>query len=141
MNHYDLLYDGPRLQWPGHGIFRATSGVPGHQWSSLQCDADGGPIPEGSYALRLHLDETRPEPSADCALHPSWGVQAVPSGEAAGHCAPTWALWGHNRVRLVRTDPLPPACRVLRLPRFRGHLVYAASASSRKSASASFGVL
>jgi hypothetical protein len=29
----------------------------------------------------------------------------------------------------------------LSLPRFRGHLVYAASAPSRKSASASFGVL
>jgi len=36
---------------------------------------------------------------------------------------------------------LLPELYAVRLPRFRGHLVYAASASSRKSASASFGVL
>jgi hypothetical protein len=39
------------------------------------------------------------------------------------------------------SDELQLALVVVSLPRFRGHLVYAASAPSRKLASASFGVL
>lgn len=110
MSHYDLLYDGPRLQWRGHGIFRATSGRPGRQSSGLQCDTTGGPIPEGRYFLLLREDKTVHSPTEDCELPPAWHLQAIPSGEQAGACAPVWALWGRNRIRLTRIDPLPKAC-------------------------------
>jgi len=112
--HYDLLYDGPRLQWPGQGIFRASSGLPGRQSSVLQCDPIGGPIPEGSYFFLLREDTTVPAPTADCHIDPSWTIQRIPSGQAAGECAPYWAAWGKNRVRLNRAGRLPPDCRVPR---------------------------
>jgi len=114
MIHYDLLYDGPRLQWPGRGIFRATSGSYGRQWSALQCDPDGGPIPEGSYFLLLAEESAVPNPDEGCQIAPSWKVQRIPSGLEAGVCEPGWVLWGRNRVRLTRLDPLPPGCRVPR---------------------------
>jgi len=114
MIHYDLLYDGPTLQWPGQGLFRASSGIPGRQSSVLQCDPTGGPILEGSYFLLLREDPALPVPTPDCAIPPSWQIQRIPAGAEAGACAPTWALWGRNRVRLTRVGPLPPECRTPR---------------------------
>lgn len=107
MLHFDLLYDGPRLQWRGHGIFRATSGLRGLQASGLQCDPTGGPIPEGKYYLLLREEKTVPTPTEDCKIPATWNLQTIPTGEAAGSCAPHWALWGRNRIRLTRIDPLP----------------------------------
>lgn len=103
-NHYDLLYDGPRLQWPGHGIFRASSGARSSQWADRQCDPEAGPIPEGSYFLWLREDPSQPEPTSTCNLPPTWGLQAIPRGTAAGSCEPFWSAWGTNRIRLVPLD-------------------------------------
>jgi hypothetical protein len=48
----------------------------------------------------------------------------------------------YRRKLPIATHPsLIPHTREVRLPRFRGHLVYAASAPLRKAASVSFGVL
>jgi len=107
MIHYDLLYDGPRLQWPGQGIFRASSGVPTRQSSALQCDPEGGPIPEGSYFVLLGEEPKIPIPTPDCQIAPAWKVQRIPWGAEAGACAPYWALWGQNRVRLTRVQSSP----------------------------------
>ena len=113
--HYDLLYDGPRLQWHGHGIFRATSGLRGHQAASLQCDPTGGPIPEGSYFFFLREDNIVPQPTDNCRIPAVWGLQRIPSGSEAGGCEPYWALWGRNRIRLNPVDSLPrKACPVPR---------------------------
>jgi len=103
-NHYDLLYDGPRLQWPGHGIFRATSGGRRSQSADKQCDRETGPIPEGGYFLWLREDPSQPEPNDLCKLSPTWGLQTIPRGQAAGQCEPYWSAWGYNRIRLVPLD-------------------------------------
>lgn len=104
MKRYDMLYDGPRLQWHGHGIFRATSGASGSQQADKQCDPQTGPIPEGTYYLWLREDETRPAPNAECDLGQTWGIQRIPRGKDAGECEPYWAQWGKNRVRLIPRD-------------------------------------
>lgn len=117
MIHYDLLFDGPRLQWPGQGIFRATSGLRGRQFSGLQCDPKGGPIPEGSYFFLLGEEPTVPVPNPPrCELPAVWQIQRIPSGAEAGECAPYWAQWGKNRVRLNRIEASParPSCPLSR---------------------------
>jgi len=112
MIHDDLLYDGPRLQWRGKGIFRATSGMAGRQSSAQQCDRAAGPIPEGRYFFWLREDKTVPTPTEDCGIPATWNLQTIPGGAEAGSCEPYWALWGRNRIRLTRIDPLPcPAPR------------------------------
>src|SRR5690606_20114438 len=52
VNH-DMIYDGQRLNWPGHGTFRAASGLPGSQRAALACAADNGAVPPGYYRLYL----------------------------------------------------------------------------------------
>lgn len=58
MNKFDIVYDGQRLNWSGHGSYKATSGMPGHQSARAQCSPDKGPVPEGTYTLLLEEDKT-----------------------------------------------------------------------------------
>jgi len=45
----DMFYYGQQLTWTGHGVFKASSGLPGFQKPREQCLPDKGPIPEGTY--------------------------------------------------------------------------------------------
>lgn len=51
----DMLYNGTKVQWRGHGDFNATSGLPGHQNAAEQSHRDEGPIPEGLYSFPLAI--------------------------------------------------------------------------------------
>ena len=104
MNH-DMIYDGQRLNWPGHGTFRAASGLPGSQRSALACAADNGAVPPGYY--RLYLAEqgvARDDGRNACNLKPAWGIQSVPRGPEAGECEAFWINWGARRARLEPAD-------------------------------------
>lgn len=104
MNH-DMFYDGQALHWPGHGTFRATSGMPGHQKPAESCTRDAGPVPPGLYKIFLaDHGVARDDGRGACALQPSWGLQSIPRGAAAGECEPFWANWGANRARMEPAD-------------------------------------
>lgn len=111
MDKHDILYDGQRLHWNGHGTFKATSGMPGHQKPRAQCDRDRGPVPEGMYSFSLEEDKTatfgRLGPvglaridDEECILVPSHKIQKIPRGNWAVGCEPYFAAWGLSRVRL-----------------------------------------
>lgn len=102
---HDMSYDGQVLAWPGHGQFRATSGMRGFQHPGQACTPDSGPVPPGLYRVLLAdrgvaLDDGR----GVCNLAPAWGMQQVPRGAAAGECEPYWANWGDNRARMEPAD-------------------------------------
>ena len=64
-----------------------------------------GPIPEGFYKVFLgDHGQAKDDGRGLCALKPSWGIQSISSGEAAGECAPYWANWGKNRARMEPAD-------------------------------------
>lgn len=104
--HAQMLYDGRRLQWMGHGIFRATSGLPDFQEAIYQCFVDKGPIPEGSYSVAIREDEhpAHDDGTDSCTLAPAPRLQAIPRGADAGACEPFWVNWGRNRVALTPMD-------------------------------------
>lgn len=102
--HYDLYYNGQRLQWWAKGTFRATSGMPGMQHPRLQCDPRGGPLPEGSYFFRLREDGAPARAGSNCTLLPAWYLQTIPRDAVAGTCEQYWINWGRNRVRLMPAD-------------------------------------
>lgn len=104
----DMLYDGHRVIWDRHGIFKATSGFPGYQARYHQCEPERGPIPEGLYAVQVHQD---PRPARDdgtdqCKLAASRWIQSIPRGDAAGVCDTVWSNWGWNRVAVNPVDRL-----------------------------------
>lgn len=102
---HDMFYDGQTLHWPGHGQFRATSGMPGHQIPGESCTPDAGPVPPGLYKIFLaDHGVAKDTGQGACALQPSWGLQAIPRGAAAGECEPFWANWGQNRARMEPAD-------------------------------------
>jgi hypothetical protein len=104
----DLIYDGQKLVWNGHGQFKATSGMVAFQMPIYQCNPDAGPIPEGLYSLQLKED-TRParnDGTDSCTLVPSTLIQRIPRGNEAGECEPYWANWGFHRVRIEPADDL-----------------------------------
>ena len=44
----DLIYDGQFVRWNDKGkIYKAASGMAGHQMPGEQCIPDAGPVPEG----------------------------------------------------------------------------------------------
>jgi len=101
----DMTYDGQVLHWPGHGAFRASSGLPGFQTPGQTCVKDNGPIPPGRYKLLLaDQGAARDDGTGSCALKPAWGVQTIPRGAAAGDCEPYWAHWGRHRARMEPAD-------------------------------------
>src|SRR5262245_52412547 len=55
MQKEDMLYNGTTLAWYGHGLFRATSGLPGHQNATEQSLPEAGPIPEGLFSFPLTI--------------------------------------------------------------------------------------
>jgi hypothetical protein len=114
----DMNYDGQNISWPGIGTFKATSGLPGSQEPKNICIPDNGPIPEGFYKIYL-LDHgaANDDGSGTCNLKPSWGIQHIPRGNAAGVCEPYWANWGSNRARM---EPADINTKNLCLPIIRG---------------------
>lgn len=102
----DMVYDGQRLTWTGHGVFNASSGLTGFQKPREQCLPDKGPIPEGTYHLLLVEDTklARDDGTGRCNLAPSAKIQRIPRGAYAEDCEPMWANWGVSRVRLHAND-------------------------------------
>lgn len=102
---HDMIYDGQLLRWPGHGSFRASSGLPGFQRPGQACTPDSGPVPPGYYKVFLADQGAAQDDGRDaCNLKPAWGIQAIPRGPAAGDCEAYWANWGNNRARLEPAD-------------------------------------
>ena len=96
----DLVFNGKEVRWHGQGTFKATSGMHNYQYPQYQCRPDEGPIPAGNYYIPLILgDLAEDDGTGRCNLKPSWQLQEIPRGEAAGDCEPYWANWGYNRVR------------------------------------------
>ena len=101
----DMRYDGKMIDWPGRGLFRASSGLPGYQKSSETCNADAGPIPEGTYKIFIADKGVAVEDGIGlCTLKPAWGIQKMPQGTDAGSCAVDFAAWGVNRARMEPAD-------------------------------------
>ncbi len=115
-----LKYNGIELVWIEGGkikyLFPATSGIHAYdgkrsfQRPADQCVKDAGPIPEGTYALRLQYNSNLISEVADpvtCRLKAAKGIQQIPTGDAkkgTDHCTPYWNNWGYNRVRVDPYD-------------------------------------
>jgi hypothetical protein len=101
----DLEFDGQLLTWKDQK-YTATSGLPDFQDPKKQCTPDAGPVPEGLYKLLLtDGGQAKDDGKGVCNLRPSWGIQSIPRGVAAGACESYWANWGNNRVRMEPADP------------------------------------
>lgn len=101
----DMEFDGQTLTWHGSGRFRATTGLPEHQFPQYQCVKDAGPVPEGLYKVFVNsLGSARDDGTGFCNLSPGWGIQTIPRGAAAGECESFWANWGRNRARMEPAD-------------------------------------
>ena len=100
MYRADMIYDGTALDWHGHGKFRATSGLPGHQNATEQSHPDGGPIPEGLYSFPLAIakDATVIGPGQ---LDRREGVEHLPGTFRFGAQEYENRAWGPDRVRLT----------------------------------------
>lgn len=102
---FDMLYDGQTIRWSVRGTFKATSGLPGSQFPQDSCVPNSGPIPEGFYTIFISDHGiAKDDGSGYCALKPSWGIQEIPRGSAAGVCESYWANWGRNRARMEPAD-------------------------------------
>ena len=119
-----LHYDGQKLHWrnPRDGkpetSYSATSGLDASssptgvslQQIKHQCLKDGGPVPPGTYKIKLWIDPNVAQfDPMTCGLKQSWQIQTVPSGSAAvtaagGDCSPWFSNWGNNRVRFEPAD-------------------------------------
>jgi hypothetical protein len=101
----DMVYNGTQVVWPGHGSFKASSGLPGHQNAAEQSHRDEGPIPEGLYSFSLSIakDATM---VADGELDTREGIEHLPDTFHFGRNAYTNVAWGPDRVRLttIRID-------------------------------------
>lgn len=103
--NYQMIYDGQKIHWTGLGTFKATSGKPKYQVPNNQCIPDKGPVPEGYYKIFISDHGAAKDDGRNmCALKPSWGIQEIPRGAAAGKCEPFWANWGGNRARMEPAD-------------------------------------
>lgn len=111
---HDLIYDGQKLSWHGHGRFKASSGMPGFQAPRYQCMVDKGPTPEGRYLVYLTGGGMAEVDFEYCTIKPSRGLQVLP-GPNASMCAAHWANWGWNRIRFEAADEATAArCRTAR---------------------------
>ncbi len=102
----ELTYDGQFVKWIEKGyVFKASSGMPGHQIPGKQCAPDAGPVPEGLYKVFISdHGVAKDDRRGICALKPSWGIQEIPRGIKAGVCEPYWINWGSNRARMEPAD-------------------------------------
>lgn len=120
-----LKYTGTHVYWIEGGrvkkSYDATSGMDqtkikgkvvrwNYQQPKFQCAVDKGPIPEGTYAMRLRFDKdlvaTVKDP-ATCRLTPGRAIQQIPEADpktGTGECGPYWRNWGSNRVRIDAYD-------------------------------------
>jgi len=100
----DLFYNGTTLEWYGVGVFKASSGLPGHQRADEQLNSDEGPIPEGLYSFPLKMTRDADIESIDregAHLDRREGVEHLPpSFEFRGKTYINQA-WGPDRVRLT----------------------------------------
>lgn len=104
-NMEDLFYNGSQLRWHGKGAFKATSGTPDLQQPKHQCVKEYGPVPEGNYYVALLAGgAAEDDGTGRCQLRPSWQIQTIPRGQAAGTCEQYWSAWGSNRVRFEAAD-------------------------------------
>jgi hypothetical protein len=102
---FDMTYDGQNITWPGRGAFKATSGLPGFQLPNNSCVPNSGPIPEGLYKVFISdHGVAQDDGTGYCSLKPSWVIQKIPRGTAAGSCEPYWESWGSNRARMEPAD-------------------------------------
>lgn len=97
----DMLYDGDELDWYGVSIYKATSGMAGHQSADQQTTRDAGPVPEGTYSLTLKIAGTaRVLDVKKARLDTNQGIQSL-DGMPAPDGKVYWSqAWGLNRVRL-----------------------------------------
>ena len=97
-----------RLRYDGHSVtvheanlvgppqsFSATSGMPDYQRPEHQDRKGEGPIPQGTYKLKLQTDPSPARVRSDGSLAPSSLIQTLPDGRPE---------WGKNRVRLEPHD-------------------------------------
>jgi hypothetical protein len=96
----DMTYNGTFLDWEGHGTFKATSGLRGHQTAAEQSHTDEGPIPEGLYSFPLLIakDATMIGPGQ---LDRREGVEHLPDTFQYGGRTYQNQAWGPDRVRLT----------------------------------------
>jgi hypothetical protein len=106
MEPEDLAFAGQIVRWRGHGIFRATSGLPKYQLPQFQCLQDNGPVPEGAYVVKLvgAGAPARDDGTGSCSLQPSWQFESIPRLAATGDCEPYWRQWGWHRIRFEPAD-------------------------------------
>jgi hypothetical protein len=118
-----MIYNGTKLDWHGHGLFNATSGLPGHQTAAEQDVVDHGPIPEGTYSFPLMFTRDA-EMVKEGQLDTREGVESLPdhwdfhrrSRDRAGHRHDDVIridnnAWGPDRVRLTIIHIDDPKCR------------------------------
>src|SRR4051812_14160041 len=100
MHKEDMFYDGTSLHWYGHGTFRATSGLPGHQSAAEQSHPDHGPIPEGLYSFPVDVavDASMIRPGQ---LDRREGIEHVPATLRFSGQTYDIRAWGPDRVRLT----------------------------------------
>lgn len=98
---FDMTYDGQNITWPGRGTFKATSGLRGFQLPKKSCVPNSGPVPERFYKVFISDHGiAQDDGKGYCSLKPSWGIQKIPRGIAAGSCDPYWENWGRSRARM-----------------------------------------
>lgn len=118
----DMVYDGQKLQWWGHGVFKASSGLNGYQMPTEECNKGSGPIPEGVYKVLLADRGMAVGDLNDCTLQAGWGIQKIPRGAQVGLCEVPWAAWGNNRARMEPADEATTAkCHPFRRSGFYLH--------------------
>lgn len=140
-----LLYDGKLLHWKEPGdkkpetSYKATSGMnhpleadkkhPDGNFQNVAeiCTPDKGPVPPGTYILKLWIDPglAKIDPNT-CGLEPSWKIQTIPRGADAKFpkvdCEPYVANWGHHRIRFEPYDgPTKAVCAPVRRGGFHLH--------------------
>lgn len=105
MSNADLEYDGQILTWKRkHQTYKATSGALLYQKPAEQCTKDVGPVPEGTYKLRLARSGTaKDDGTLRCHLMAGSGIQTIPRSPAVV-CGDYYAAWGINRVRIEAAD-------------------------------------
>lgn len=108
----DLFYQGTQLRWTGHGEFKATSGLKGHQNASEQTNQEHGPIPEGEYWFPVHVAKTPIATMiAPGQLDRNDGIEFVSPLIVHGTKIYDLTAWGLDRVRLHVTRIDDPKAR------------------------------
>jgi hypothetical protein len=114
-----LLYNGTTLLWHGYGIYKASSGTPGHQTPADQCLKDLGPIPEGEYNVPVRLGgfayATNVTPQLKVEYDKEDSIENMPTNIEFGNVTSRGPIahspdWGCHRVRLSKIRLSEPKC-------------------------------